>query len=283
VARRRAWTAYVIGVTILAALAVVVVRAVWDTATSHLHAEDCTIGGYVLDPAQAEVAASMVAAQTRFQPALPDRAAVLALAAGLQESKLRNLPPGAGDRDSVGVLQQRPSQGWGGGDVTKLENVGTATTEFLQHLIKIDGWQTLPLAVAIQDVQVSADGSAYAQYESEALALTNALRGRVAQAVTCEFPVPTVAAQPATVAARLQAELPVNPPSTDHGRITIPGAGWQTVAWLISYADRLGIDAVGYDGRTWVRAHGWRTSSAAADSVVATMAIPPGGAHQVGN
>ena len=38
---------------------------------------------------------------------------MLVLAAGLQESKLSNLAPGEGDRDSVGVLQQRPSQGWG--------------------------------------------------------------------------------------------------------------------------------------------------------------------------
>src|SRR5438445_11164855 len=97
----------------------------------------CTVGGYHLDTSQAAIAATMVGAVTSFHPTLTDRAATLALAAALQESKLRNLAPGAGDRDSVGVLQQRPSQGWGNGDANTLQDVFEATTEFLQHLVKI--------------------------------------------------------------------------------------------------------------------------------------------------
>ena len=77
----------------------------------------------------------------QYRPALPERAAVLALMAGLQESKLRNLAPGEGDRDSVGVLQQRPSQGWGTSDAARLTDVTEATREFLAALVKI-GWQT---------------------------------------------------------------------------------------------------------------------------------------------
>src|SRR5262249_37625942 len=161
----------------------------------------------------------------------------LALAAALQESKLRNLAPGAGDRDSVGVLQQRPSQGWGNGDVNNLQDVFKATTEFLQHLVKIDGWQTMPLADAVQTVQVSADGSKYAQHEKKASALAQALLGRVPKAVTCHFGKPTQVAAAHTVATRLAAELPVRKPAISGPVITVPGARWQTVAWLVAYAD----------------------------------------------
>ncbi len=42
---------------------------------------------------------------------IPDRGQIVALATALQESGLRNLT--YGDRDSLGLFQQRPSQGWG--------------------------------------------------------------------------------------------------------------------------------------------------------------------------
>src|SRR6478672_7327505 len=88
-------------------------HALWTTAKEHFTADSCSVGTFDVDTDQAAVAATMVGAVTQYRTPLPDRAAVLALAAGLQESKLTNLAPGSGDRDSVGVLQQRPSQGWG--------------------------------------------------------------------------------------------------------------------------------------------------------------------------
>ena len=107
---------------------------------------------------------------------LPERAAVLIIAAGLQESKLRNIPAGQGDRDSVGVLQQRPSQGWG--TAAQLADVQYATGRFLDALVKLPNWQTDSMAVAIQDVQVSADGRAYAKHEAQATSISNALLGK---------------------------------------------------------------------------------------------------------
>ena len=162
-------------VLVLLVVAVLLVAAAWywipklyDTAKSHFSSDTCSIGSYDLDPPQASVAATMVGATTKFRVTLPARASVLVLMAGLQESKLQNLAPGEGDRDSVGVLQQRPSQGWGGGKASALTDVGEATREFLEALVKIPKWQTLPPAEAIQKVQISADGSAYAQHEPEA-------------------------------------------------------------------------------------------------------------------
>lgn len=271
--RRRITVIYGVVLLVVALAAGLTIRAVWNTTQSHLAYDHCTLGTYELDTSQTAVAASMVAAVSSYQPVLPERAAVLALAAGLQESKLRNLPPGAGDRDSVGVLQQRPSQGWGGGDVANLQNVFKATTEFLAHLVKIDGWQTLPLAEAIQDVQISADGSAYAQHETEATALADALIGRTPAGVNCTFGKPTQIATVAQVAAKVDGELPINAPTTAPGTITVPGAGWQTAAWFVAYADQLGIDAVDYRGKQWTRAKGWQDRPAAgASAVVATMA-----------
>src|SRR5436305_13320665 len=98
-------------VALVATTAVVIAGAIWlpklwQTAKDQLAADTCTIGAYDLDPDQAVVAATMVGAVTKYRIELPERASVLALAAGLQESKLRNLAPGEGDRDSVGVPQQ---------------------------------------------------------------------------------------------------------------------------------------------------------------------------------
>jgi hypothetical protein len=230
--------------------------------------ESCTFAGYTLDTTQATVAATMVGVVTTRT--LPARAAVLVLAGGLQESKLRNLPSGDGDRDSVGVLQQRPSQGWG--TIAQLSDVHYATNAFLDALIRITGWESMPLAEAIQDVQISADGSAYAQHEPEAQALTDALDGSRAAGVSCTFPTPSVVASTAQVATALQADLPVNPPTTTVSTVSVPGAGWASAAWLVCNADRLGIEKVSYAERTWTRNKGWKTdTSAVSSAVVATM------------
>jgi hypothetical protein len=76
------------------------------------------------------------------------------------------------------------------------------------------------------------------------------------------------------VAAQLQADLPVNPPARSGSSVSVPGAGWQTAAWFVANASRLGIDNVAYDGKQWSRAHGWRSAGAAKSAVVATMYQP---------
>jgi hypothetical protein len=257
-------------VVVVAVGAALGVRALWNAAKEHFTSDGCTVGSYDVDTSQAAVASSMVGVVTRR--ALPERAAVLVLAAGLQESKLRNLAPGDGDRDSVGVLQQRPSQGWG--TQAQLTDVRFATGAFLDALVAVPGWQQLDLAVAVQDVQVSADGSAYAQHESEAKGLSDALMGKQPAGITCSFHKPTEVATAVTVAAQVVRDLPVNP-STPIGRsVAVPGAKWQTAAWFVANADRLGIDKVAYDARQWTRAHGWKSGSASATAVVATMYQP---------
>lgn len=256
-------------------------RALWQTAKTALASDTCTVGSYDIDPSQASVAATMVGAVTRYGVAHPrsgvgERAAVLVLAAGLQESKLQNLAPGAGDRDSVGVLQQRPSQGWGGAAAKKdpavLNDVFFATTTFLDHLVEVPGWRQLSLADAVQRVQVSADGGAYAQHEPEAQALADALLGTTAAGISCSFDKPAKVAATATVAQLLRHDLPVNQPAVQGSSLRVPRAHWQTAAWLIAQADRLGIEQVSYAGKIWSRADGWSSDrSASGTAVVATM------------
>jgi hypothetical protein len=243
-------------------------RALWNGATAPFTYDHCTVGRFDVDPDQAAVASTMVGTVT--QQGLPERAAVLVLAAGLQESKLQNLPAGSGDRDSVGVLQQRPSQGWGSEE--QLNDVGYATRAFLDHLVTVPHWQTLPLADAVQAVQISADGSAYARHEDEAQALADALGGVRPAAITCVFAAPTTVAAVTTVAAQVGAALPVNPATTSGATVSVPGASWQTAAWFVANADRLGIDKVAFSRREWTRSGGWKTAdSAGTDAVVATM------------
>jgi LysM repeat protein len=108
---------------------------------------------------------------------VPDRGIVIALAAAMQESSLRNLPHG--DRDSVGLFQQRPSQGWG--TAAQLQDPTYATRLFFggrsnpnkgttAGLLDVRGWASKSVADAAQAVQISAYPKAYAQWEQSATA-----------------------------------------------------------------------------------------------------------------
>jgi murein DD-endopeptidase MepM/ murein hydrolase activator NlpD len=102
---------------------------------------------------------------------VPGRGWVIAVATAMQESTLRNLA--GGDRDSVGLFQQRPSQGWG--TPAQLQDPAYASEKFFGKLVTIDGWQTMPLTEAAQAVQISAYPDAYAKWEGPAAELVTAI------------------------------------------------------------------------------------------------------------
>jgi len=113
---------------------------------------------------------------------VPDRGIAIALATGMVESWLRNLD--WGDRDSLGVFQQRPSQGWGSPE--QVRDVERATRVFFggpgdpngagsRGLLDIPGWEALPFTDAAQAVQVSAYPHRYGDWEDEAYAWLAAL------------------------------------------------------------------------------------------------------------
>jgi hypothetical protein len=109
--------------------------------------------------ANAQLITSVVTAR-----ALPRRAAVIAVSTAIVESGLRNIT--YGDRDSLGLFQQRPSQGWGAPG--QILNPATATATFLEHLVAVPGWSVMPAGVAEQTVQASANPGAYAPQEPAA-------------------------------------------------------------------------------------------------------------------
>ena len=98
---------------------------------------------------------------------IPQRGLVVAIATALQESYLRNL--NYGDRDSVGLFQQRPSSGWG--SIAELTDPPTSAAKFYAALVEVPSWQSLPITVAAQAVQRSAFPNAYAKWESLATTL----------------------------------------------------------------------------------------------------------------
>lgn len=125
-----------------------------------------------LDAEQRANARTIVA--TVVARGMPTRAAVLAVAAALQESSLRNLP--YGDLDSLGLFQQRPSQGWG--SALEVMDPTRATDRFLDRLRDTPGWPVRPLTEVVQAVQNSGFPDAYARWERPAQAIVNALLGR---------------------------------------------------------------------------------------------------------
>src|SRR3954447_7046263 len=98
-----------------------------------------------------QAASATTIAAVGVQLGLPPHAVTVALATALQESKLRNLA--GGDRDSLGLFQQRPSQGWGTPDQI-LDPVYSATA-FYNALLKVKNWDSLPVNDAAQKVQRS--------------------------------------------------------------------------------------------------------------------------------
>ncbi|MFI6443213.1 hypothetical protein [Kitasatospora sp. NPDC050543] len=145
--------------------------------------EGCTVktaaGAGTLEIPQAANAATISA--VAHSRGLPDRAVTIALATAMQESKIRNLT--GGDRDSAGLFQQRPSQGWG--TYEQIKDPVYATNKFLDGLVKVPGYTRLPLTDAAQQVQRSGYPQAYAKHETKATLLASSLTGREPGSFTC--------------------------------------------------------------------------------------------------
>jgi cell wall-associated NlpC family hydrolase len=127
------------------------------------------------DPTQVGYAATIIEAGDRLN--IPTRGWVIAVAVAMQESGLTN-PTTPTDNDSLGLFQQRPSQGWG--TATQIGDPMHAATVFYQHLAGVAGWQAMALTDAAQAVQHSAYPGAYAKWEPDATELVTVITGTVA-------------------------------------------------------------------------------------------------------
>ncbi len=174
--------------TVLVAVVVVLGAVVWHLLTGRQvlmipPSEQCivTVGATTasLDPDQSVNAAIIVAESLRR--GLPPRAASIALATAMQESGLHNLDHG--DRDSVGLFQQRPSQGWG--TAANLMDPWYASGKFYDALVKVVNWQTGDINNVAQAVQHSGVPNGYQKHVEAARAFASALTGYSPAAVSC--------------------------------------------------------------------------------------------------
>lgn len=199
---------------------------------------------YTLSPDQANNAATIAAVGLRL--GMPDRAVTVALATAMQESKLTNLMDG--DRDSAGLFQQRPSQGWG--TYSQVTDPVHATATFYQHLRALRNWTTVSINEAAQRVQHSGTPDAYAKWEPEARAAATALTGETPTALSCQNL--TIGAPTVSLSATAAKELGTTAVSGSHPTTR----GWAIASWVVAHAEAFGVDNVTFDGRTWTSASG---------------------------
>jgi hypothetical protein len=204
---------------------------------------------------------------------MPAHAATIALATALQESKLYNLR--GGDRDSLGLFQQRPSQGWG--TPRQILDPVHATNAFYDALDRVDGWETMRVTEAAQRVQRSGFPEAYAVYENDARAMASALTGFSAQAFWCHLPEPSGSRAPAArravdvrrALAPAYGPVAVEVAAGSHVRVPVASRqrGWAIASYLVSRASSLGTTSVTYAGRSWEAGSnaGWRRAAGSSD------------------
>jgi hypothetical protein len=112
---------------------------------------------------------------------LPARAASIAMATVYQETGIRNLD--YGDRDSVGLYQQRPSMDWG--TVKQIMDPYYSTGKFYDALVKIKGWRTGDINDVAQQIQRSGFPEAYRDHEADARVLASVFTGNSPAGLTC--------------------------------------------------------------------------------------------------
>ena len=182
-----------------------------------------------LDPDQTAIAHTII--DVGVTKGVPRWGWIIAIATALQESGLRNLPDlgAANDHDSIGVFQQRPSQGWG--TPTQLADPAYQAGTFYDTLLTVPGWQTMPLTQAAQAVQRSAFPNRYARWTDTAISLVNALSDTFAACATHvldhlppEFNLPANT-PPAVVTAILWALGQLGTPYSFGGDCTAPHSG----------------------------------------------------------
>lgn len=230
---------------------------------------------WYLTPEQADNAALLTA--QGLDRGLPARAATIAIATALQESKLSNIT--YGDRDSLGLFQQRPSQGWGTPE--QIMDPLHATGRFYDGLVQVPGYDSLPITEAAQAVQRSGYPDAYAQHEGRARAWASALAGWSPATLTCTLRAPDGAGSPETFTQRLardHGELAVSPAADAPGQLVVDArpvgagtpeedvrAGWALAQWAVAVARPEAVVQVRALDQVWDRASGeWAVADAPA-------------------
>jgi hypothetical protein len=256
-----------LGLVALVVLGVVaLVRAIGDPDPVELTGS-CTVAGTDLTLTAEQAASAATIAAVGRARGLPERAVVIALATAQQESTMRNLDHG--DRDSLGLFQQRPSQGWGTPE--QVRDPVYAAGEFYDGLVRVRNWETRRLTEAADAVQRSAFPEAYQKHSPLAEQLTAAFTAAEPGRLTCRHepraPGGRLSQRVTAVAGITERELGAT--TTERfGAVEVdPAAGWPTVTWAVAHAERLGLRSVSFAGSEWTPGTGWTPSDAGPDTV----------------
>jgi len=226
-------------------------------------------------PEQSANAATITA--LALKRGLPARAATIANATAIVESKLRNVR--FGDLDSLGLFQQRPSQGWG--TAAQILDPVHASNKFYDALIKVDGYQSMEITRVAQLVQKSAFPQAYADHEQEGRILASTLAGHSPGGIGCRLDAAKVSAPATRIAAQITAELGV--PAKVAGATVAatgrnPEQAWAAGSWAVAHAEADGITSITVGDRTWTRTRGkdawsWHAATKAISRTQVTITL----------
>ncbi|MEE1618764.1 hypothetical protein V1258_10065 [Brachybacterium sp. J153] len=206
---------------------------------------------------------------------MPPRAASIALATAYQESRLQNIDHG--DRDSLGLFQQRPSQGWGTEE--EIMDPIYSANAFYDALEQVEGYAQGDINDVAQEVQRSGFPEAYRDHETEGRLYASALTGQSGANLVCSLEDVGATVSPEQVRAEIARQFPR---LTEAGRITtalagaaesapqVPGGagatalvidvggdetlGWALANWAVARAADDAVVQVSYQGRVWDRA-----------------------------
>jgi hypothetical protein len=263
------------------------------------HCTATTGGGTSVDLDPEQMGNAGVIAAVAVRRGLPARAGTIAIATAIQESKLRNIS--YGDRDSLGLFQQRPSMGWGTPE--EVRDPVYASNAFYDVLVKIEGYRNLEITKAAQKVQRSAYPEAYADHEPEARVLSSALSGYSPAGVTCVLRQQAVTGQkPAKDGLTARARTLITTAGNETGRAArgpVAGAGpagttvqwqltgkesgrlgWSLAQWAVSRAQALGVVSVATDGKRWSRddpGGGWQAVEGQPKPATGTVVVQVAG------
>lgn len=210
--------------------------------------------------------ASLMAAIAQERGMSP-RATSIAIATAFQESKMHNID--YGDRDSIGLFQQRPSQGWG--SIEQIMDPHYSIRTFYKALAKVKAYESMEITVAAQKVQRSAFPEAYAQHEPDSRALASALRGYSPAAFNCQIN-PLGSGSTTVVMDDVEKAFGKIESSRvgDDARFPLAGKpadvkarGWAIAHYLVANASNLGITTVSFQAQQWTAEdsdQGWTTT-----------------------
>jgi hypothetical protein len=206
------------------------------------------------DPDQTANAALIAALSVKRE--MPPRAATIALTTAFQESKIRNLR--YGDRDSLGLFQQRPSQGWG--TEKQILDPAYATNRFYDALERYKGYETADITKIAQRVQKSGFPEAYRDHEGQGRVLASALTGHSPAGLTCRLDEVKASVSPGRVASDLAAQMGVTSAQQGEGVLTVTAAdvttAWAVAHWSVARAELYGATNVTIGERAWDRGAG---------------------------